>query len=333
MDSLQQSIDPLRQSTNIRNVILSSHNIDTHAVIKFINTHHVQENGNSTLISEDILNMFSKLGTICSYMSDHKDITGVIFSVLLTLNVGKSSYTTYLCVHSDYRKNQHAAELVKSNISFGSTLGVKHGYYLGIKSRRSGCLINSWYRILDIDRMASSGFDMVEDNRKAKLKYRIRVPEGLYVEKGLHVKSIGDVMRSVYWDPDPKELDRYKTNLNWYTIFERETIPDRPWLKPIAIFALTPLDCKIGHTGKTVKIGMLTYYYSFGGYDMHNIKIIFQTAKKAGYECVYGYILGSITPSIVNDSGCHITGTQFYLDFYNHPNTQISADDINIPVF
>ncbi len=310
---------------NINTIILPG-NINKEAITQFINRYHKQENGNSTLITANIYNIFTKLGAVCSYMAEEKKIIGVVFSIVLTLNIGKSSYTTYLCIHPEHRGDQHAPKLIESTISFGAKyLGVNHGYYLGTKSRRKGCLIHSWYRILDIDTMWNTGFGMILDEKKAKLKYRIRMPEDTLVEKGLHVESVKDKICLIYWDPSEKELERFNEHLDFYTIYQND--------KPAAIFILFPLECIIGRTGKKIKIAMLTYFCSFAGNDNSSLRAVFSTARNAGYPCLYGYAIGDLTGEILTETGCHVTDMNFYLDFYNHPYDRICPESINIPLF
>lgn len=309
----------------IVNTIILPGKINREAVIGFINKYHEQENGNRTLITPYIYNSFSKLGTIFSYSTENNKITGSIFSILLTLNTGKSSYTTYLCLNPDYRSKQYAPSLIESNINFGSKyLNVCHGYYLGIKSRKKGCLINSWYRILDINKMKDTGFRMVEDN-VAKIKYKVSMPKNTYVKEGLHVDNVTDSLCLIHWSPDKKELDRFKTHLNFYTIYQND--------KPTGVFILFPLECIVGRTNAKVSMGMLTYFYSFSGNDNNNLRAVFSTAKDKGYSSLYGYLLGDLSKDVIIETGCHITTLNFYLDFYNHPYDKIYPESINVPIF
>ena len=314
-----------KMDTNINTILLPG-KINKQAVIQFINKYHVQECGNSTLLTEYNYDTFSRLGTVMSYLTENNKIVGSVFSIVLNLNIGKSSYTTYLCLNPTHRGQNKASTLIQSTIQFGAKyLNVNHGYYLGIKSRRKGCIINSWYRILDIPTMKDSGFGMLENNRKAKLKYKIKQIEHLTVKKGLHMDSVKDNKRAIYWNPDDKELNRYSSNLNFYTIFKNNVA--------VAVFVLFPLDCIIGSTGKKVNMGMLSYYYSIDNNDNDNMKTIFHTAKEEGYSCLYGYIIGDINKDLVITNGCHITDIDFWLDFYNHPNDNISPEHINVLLF
>lgn len=296
-------------------------NLNREVVIRFLNKFHRTDYGNTTLITIKNYNIFTKLGTICSYLTKGNVMIGVLFSVIVTLNVGRSTYTTYLCIRPDFRKIGLARPLIGSTINFGvHHLGVKHGYYLVNKIRRKGCRIHSYYRILDRESMMESGFTMLE-----KCKYSTELPSNIKVRKGLHSEDYIDKLAQVHWSPDEEELKRYKETLDFYTIYQNDVAS--------AVFILTPLQCIIHNTGKRVNIAMLTYYHSISGDEDRNMKGVIYQARKGEYECLYGYILGDITREIIIKNEGHITDAILYLDFFNHPYNVIEPSSINIPLF
>ena len=77
-----------KMDTNINTILLPG-KINKQAVIQFINKYHVQECGNSTLLTEYNYDTFSRLGTVMSYLTENNKIVGSVFSIVLNLNIGK----------------------------------------------------------------------------------------------------------------------------------------------------------------------------------------------------------------------------------------------------
>lgn len=302
------------------------HGINGQELIKFINRYNVQDNGNITLMSEKTFNTLSRIGTVCSYVLEGNQIVGTVMSVSLTLNTGKSSYTTYLCVHPEHRHKDLARKLINTNIIFGEKmLKTEQGYYIGLKSRRAGSKINSWYRIINYDRMKNTGFGVLADEKMARLKYKIKRIDNAIVKKGFRTKDVVDSSKLIHWSPDKKELKRFSEVLNCYTIFIDN--------EPSAVFIISSLDCIIGKTNKKVTMAVLNYFYCPINDKRRCIKMIFNQVRDEGYDCLYGYVMSDITDTIISELGSHVTSIDFYLDFYNTYVEGINPRSINIPIF
>lgn len=294
-------------------------NLNREVIIRFLNMYHKTSYGNMTLITVRNYNIFTRLGTICTYLTYGNIMIGVVFSVIVSLNIGRSSYTTYLCVRPDFRSKGLARPLIQSTIHYGvNKLNVKHGYYLVDKVRRIGCRIYSWYRILNRDVMLDSGFNILYDN------YDIVMESGIKVSRGLKTSKCIDKLSKIHWLPTDDELLQYTKILDFYTVYLDNNV--------IAIFILTPLDCIVEKSNKRVSLGMLTYSHILSNSDKA-VKAIIHTAKEEGYQCLYGYILGNITSDIILNNKGHITDAVLYLDFFKHPFKEIDPSDINIPLF
>lgn len=299
------------------------------SITSFIEENNVLNNGNTTLLSEKSYDIFSKLGTACSYLEDDDDeIVGTVMGVVTTLNIGKSAYVSFLCFKEDYRGKGHTLPLCENLIKYGTTLHLNSGYFLGTKPRReTSCIVKPFYRILNYKIMKESGFYTIEGKR-GKLKYAIK--KGATVIEGIDEKiqriilGESDNNFDLYWKPDPMELRRYTSSMDFFSVYDDELF--------IGFFILLPIETIIGQTGLKVKMAMLSYCHVVGNYHEKVFRSVIYTANCREYHGLYGYAIGHITEKVIESNGCHIPEKTFYLNIFNHKQDLVPAG-INIILF
>jgi hypothetical protein len=314
--------------------------------IGFITKYNILSNGNTSLLTKECYDIFSKLGTTCSYISSEQgsisipfnpldNIVGTILGVVTTLNIGKTGYVSYLCFKEEYRGKGYTLQLCENLIKYGTTLGVNFGYFLGSKPRReTSYRINAFYRIIDITTMKNAGFHAVPGKR-GKLKYLVREDLTVTVEEGINEKmqryfldSLDSCKHEIYWNPDPMELKRYTGTLDFFTVYYEKN--------QIGFFILTPIETIIGETGLKVRLAMLSYCYMTSK-NTENLQRVFRaiiyTASCKKYHGLYGYIIGNVTKELAEVNGCHIPERIFYLNFFNYTGMNMMPNNINVLLF
>jgi hypothetical protein len=296
--------------------------LDNQLIINFLNKYHQTTSGNFTLLTDDNFTSLAKLGTLCSYimredLDENKvrkngDLIGNLFSTLITISItGKVvrfTYSSYLCVAKEYRKKNYSRFLVDATERYLKTmLKTDYSYFLSYKNWGHGMKIQSYYRVLDYQKMKDAGFGVIKGSKK-KMFYHIKKVVGCIITEGIDINlTCRDF--EIYWCPTESEQSRYAETLNFRTVqYQQQKMT----------FCLFPLSCLVAKTGQTVKIAMLSYFYiTDPSLSDLFFKIVLQIAKQDGYDCLYGYLIGDINEQLMIDNSCHITDMKCYLNFFN----------------
>jgi hypothetical protein len=85
------------------------------------------------------------------------------------------------------------------------------------------------------------------------------------------------------------------------------------YLHPQGLFLLFPLETLIAETGKVVHNGQLVLLRG----DPSLMGAVVWQAQQCGYDLLYGWVMGEVTPTVVRDHRGHITNSATNLELYN----------------
>lgn len=286
-------------------------------IINFINKYGCTEDGNITEMTLETLDRLLSMPLILILLIKNNDIIGTIFSIIIRINNDiLSSYTTFLCIKEEYRKQGLALILIDAAKEEGNKRNVNHGYYMTYKNINNNNDIKSWYRPINIKNAINAGFSIYNENKtKQRLMYHISKPTILPkkatnddYEKILVILKKGQL----YLTPTFEEYVQLMTCFDIYIVEN-------------GLFMLFPMSIFISSTGKRVKNAHLALM--IGDLLPH----VLWVASEHKYDLLYGWCVGDITEEkIIKAKGC-ITTSNVYLSYFN--TDTISNQHMMLPIF
>ena len=305
-------------------------------IMDFIRLNDCTDSGNITELSHET---FSRLLTVPCFIGvifKRDRIVGTIFSIVLRARTYElsdnflTSYTTFLCVDKDYRKQGLAMALIRAVAKEGLVrCGVIHGYYMTSDPHQPiNNPIVSWYRPIDVKKSLSAGFVLdsfarrgdrrtSSANSRQKIAYHVSKPANLprKVGKPDHHLVLPLLQKgSIYLDPTPDEFGSICECFDVYIVDD------------LGLFMLFPMSSVISASGKRVRNAQLALM--IGDLMPHAL----WAARDNGYDLLYGWCGGDITKEKALAIRGLITTSKTHLEFYN-TRSHIPNSDFMFPLF
>lgn len=280
-------------------------------IVHFINEHNCTKDGNITELSLISLNKLLNTKMILSILIKYGVIIGTILSILFNANNNLlTSYTTFLCIHKQYRNQGFALKLI--NITKEKCNNYS-GYYI---NHRINNEIKSWYRPINIKHCHSAGFMLYGDKTRQRLMYHVSKPSLIPIKV-----TIDD------YDKVFNRLQKGQLHLSpTFEEYEQLTRCFDIYISNNGLFMLFPMDIFISKSGKKVKNAHLALMIG----DV--LSEVLWVVSGAGYDLLYGWCAGDVTEEKVNRvRGC-ITASNMHLSYYNI-NNNVTNDQMYLPIF
>lgn len=300
-------------------------------LVKFIQEHNRTSTGNTTELPVESLERLFLTPCIIVILFKEEKIIGTIISLYFRAKYYKkeinTSYTTFLCVHKDYRKRGLALLLIEAVLKEGYyRYHTFHGCYLTSTPHcKNYNKVKSWYRPINIKRCLECGFilkDFSTNDHNTLIRKRVwyhiskpkslpkRVTEEDYdlVIDILEKRTLDDF----YLIPTKQELDWLCKCFDIYTVGKE------------GLFFLFPLQSKIESTGR--RINHVQLALMIGDLLNHVLWVCKDT------DLLYGWYNGDITVERVEKVKGITTISECYLELYNTKNP-IEGRNIFIPIF
>lgn len=292
--------------------------------LNFVKKFNRTQTGNTTLLTQELINSFRQFNTIFVQMKKKDQLIGSLLTIPLPIRFQEKDeimgLVSFLCLHPSLRGLGLGKSLIGKLIEIGKKENIYNGYY--ISPKKSSLPISMWYRPLNLPKLSSLGFLSYDPSQK--LKYRVRLPPSFVVH---HItQDPDDRVRSFYlssshqyklfYNPSHFHWDLWIKNFPTYTIEKNHDI--------IGLFSL-------GHLLMMVKEETLTIdnlLLSAGDWNLV-LKASIMTSRA---DLLYGYILGGLNPSIV-EAYRGLMGKQ---DIYFHVMSctgDLSLKEIMVPIW
>lgn len=301
-------------------------------IMKFIKTNNCTDSGNVTELSVNSLERFISMPCIIGILFHNNIIIGTIFTIILRVNYKDdvnflTSYTTFLCVDNNFRRQGLATILIRNIMIEGySKYNVNHGYYMTYNIQHNiNNKIQSWYRPINVKRLAAAGFTLpslpsLQNDRngtRQRLSYHIATPQILPIKvTSADYQNVLNILKRgcLYLAPTQDEFEMMRKCFDIYTVGNH------------SMFMLFPMTSVISSTKKKITTAQLAMMVG----DI--LSYALWVAKETDYDALYGWISGDITTDKVISARGLITTSESYIEFYNM-NEIIPNDLITIPLF
>lgn len=302
-------------------------------VLTFVNTHNQVGKYNFARINTETLNRFKKTGSCLAILMHDSKIIGTMISLGFRCSYIEreiyTSYTTFLCVHKNYRSNGLAMILIQSIMRHGQKYNIHSGYYLSdephqpIKSRN---VIRGWYRPINHQRVRNLGYSLpnLPPSKDIERKYRLmyHIPKSDIVNR---IKSPGiDEWRKAmyFFNSDTLHLIPTEEEFRWYCSFFDV------YLFKNGILMVIPLSIMISSTRKIANNLYVAYM------STNLLPEALCIAKEGNYDLLTGFYVGEITEDRVDKVKGHTTIAPTHLEFYNtSDNVKIPPESFILPIF
>jgi GNAT superfamily N-acetyltransferase len=311
-----------------------------HEFITFINTHNHVHGGNITRINREIFDKIRSVETGLTILLLGEMLIGTIVTFIYTFHCtgtgadtgteGRTSYTTYLCIHPKFRNHGLAMALIKSSVLICATrANCFHGYYLTPEAHwEPERKIKSWYRPIDPAKARNAGFQMDTFTRGQK---NISVKRlGLIY----HIKDMGGKCRPVHPIDDYEiavkslksssfyltpSLDEWLGMCNLYNIYR---VGDE-------FFFLFITSVEVMDTGKIVNNAYLSLVTS-----PNLLQYVVWASKHLGCILLCGLYYGHVTYDEVFQNRGSTTSGMSYLEMYNCQEAiNFPSSEFHMPIF
>lgn len=300
------------------------------AIIDFIKTHDCTESGNITELSIESFDRLSTTPCFIGTLLKHNEIIGTMITLIFRAKKDNlefiTTYTTFLCIHMDYREMGLAMILIRSIMKDGYLrYGIHHGYYMTSDTHHPiHNEIKSWYRPINIKKAQEAGFTLQNFDKRGdrrptaarqKLAYHISKPSVLPVRASYeNAMMIIGTRPGLCINPTPKEFIWLSNCFEIYTVGN------------YGMFMLFPMTTFISQTGKRVRNAQLTMM--IGDVLPHALWI----ANEKCYDLLYGWCGSDITKDRVTSIRGLVTTAKSYLELYNTKSV-IPNNDMIVPIF
>lgn len=292
-------------------------------IINFIRINNQTESGNITELTEESFNrILSTRSLIGVLIKDYNQIIGTIITLIFKTNQGiNSSYTTFLCVAPEYRKQGLAMVLIRAIMKKSEEkYDLYHGYYLTSNPHHNiNHKILSWYRPLNVKKAKEAGFTLKEYKSKThqRLSYQITKPKCLPTRATVNdYEKVITLLEQNNFQLQPTKKDYIKL-IKCFDVYLTNNN---------GLFMLFPLTSYISQTSKRVRNAQLVMMIT------NCLSEILYIANNDGYDLLYGFCNGLINEDSVNKIHGIITESDNYLEFYNS-NYAPSLDEFFLPIF
>lgn len=209
--------------------------------VEFHRCNGITSNGNITLLSTKNLYFFKELGCYCIRALDDKKIVGLLLTIPVDFKQneyrGKMMYTSFLCVHQEYRDKGLAMILIRKCVQLGNILGIVAGYQMVPRAVGASPVINIWYRPINYERAKKAGYQLnnysrVTDRNKNRNTtiYNNKMPIGCDISLSLGDYEIYNELTAdnssdaVYWSPTKDMWYKWKEYSPVLTIRQNDKI-------------------------------------------------------------------------------------------------------------
>ena len=300
-------------------------------IITFVNTYNRTSTGIITTISKEMINCFKSLNSYILTLYGNNIVIGCIISLPLSIKTSdkiiKHGCSTYLCIHPNLRNLGLCMSLIRKLAQIGHQDGILCGYHLNNSKISPNALeIRCWYRPLNLKKVRDAGFNFPSYKRSSdrnnirdqmiystKLSYNIKVvqisTDNINSVYEYYTSLIGD--KKFVYSPDLTEFTQFINNIDSYVIYEKDFI--------IGIFSLW----------KVHNINLSIAYLIFSCGDILNPAIYISHVN--GYDLLYGYIIGDIIESKIEEIKGIKTKTPLWLNLYNN-SIELKVTDVVIPL-
>jgi len=295
------------------------------SIMEFIKTHDCTDSGNITELSVETSKRLLSTSAFLGILYNNTNIIGTIITCMFRAKYKEhkllTSYTTFLCIHKDYRKQGLAGILINRIMRKAyNDYNMQHGYYLCAQPHRNVFNeIKSWYRPINISKAITSGFTLetFKDDKKGtkqRIKYHISKPSILPVKAeynlAINIFGKGDLCL----DPSEREFIELSKCFDIYTVGTS------------GLFMLFPMTTYITSSKKRVTNAQVSLVI---GDVLPHVLYIAQNLK---YDLLYGWCVGDVTEDTVNNISGLITTSTTYLEYYN-TKYNIPNDKLYVPIF
>lgn len=317
---MNSSVPPVKVDIDypIKNYVLDMQTPHMETVQKFIKEHDTV-GSNITELSNQTLNRLKRGQTMVSLAFDQEMLIGCMFSIVFRVtdnnNTFYTSYTTFLCVHRDYRSKNTALALIRDVMNNGYQLwGVNHGYYMSLIPRMVGCTIKSWFRPIKLNKMLAAGFQLHNPDKSGKsgirqqLYYKVSKPSNLPIKNGIWKCTSGFHLSptEAEWKMLCQVFDVYSCQAGCFMLFPMTTY-------------ITSSKRRITNAQVVLACGDV-------------LKEVVYTASQLGYDGLYGWCCGDVTEEKVKAIHGSITAAETRLEYHNYKEA-VSVDKFYAPLF
>lgn len=303
-------------------------------LIIFVENHNQVGKYNTTILDQNIINRFKKMGACLAVLFHNDIVIGTMISLGFRCHYHTkeiyTSYTTFLCVHKQYRENGLAIILIQAIMQYGKKHNIYSGYYISdIPHQPNRNIVENWYRPVNFGRARKAGYSLldlpkttnhVNINRRYRLMYHIpdvNIPEKIKrPTTDIYNKMINFfVCESLHLAPTQEEL-------NWYCNFFDVYLFEK------GVLMLLPLSIKVSSSQRIVKNIYLVYMST----DLFQEAL--SIAKNGDYDLLVGLYVGNVTKELVEKYHGHQTLANSYLEFYNtSKDVKIPPESFYLPIF
>lgn len=278
-------------------------------IMKFIQNNNTTFTGNVTELSQKSFDRILSGSYLIVVLKTNDKIIGTIISLIFRAKFQETelltTYTSFLCIDMNYRKQGFAQILIKAIMEEGYLLhNIQHGYYLTFHPQHEiNSKISSWYRPINTDKIRSAEFTLrtfQNDTKfsKQRIFYHISKPSIIPIkadsyEKVLSIYQKGDF----YLCPTKPEYESLFKCFDIYIVNNN------------SLFMLFPLSSVLG--GRRITIAQVTMM--IGDCLPHALWI----ANEMNYDLLHGYCNSDINPEKVTNIKGTITESELYLEYHN----------------
>lgn len=299
------------------------------SIITFISEYNITSNGNNTLLSLDTVNRILSGDSYFTLLYHQEHIIATMITIMLPVenNKGKfySSYTSYLCIHPDYRQQKLSSLLIYSLRQY--LTDINHGYYLSaIDHHTGGKVIQAWYRPVNLINTIKAGFQIQSFSRphdrnpklaltRQKIAYNIIEPKVIAVKaRPQDYTLVCNLLKSgdIWLSPS------YKEYLKLCKVFDLYLVGDS------GLFLLFPLHSIITSSRQRV----FNYQLSLMIGDV--MDSVLWTAKELKCDLLYGWLTADVTATTIMQTRGIIASGYLYLEFYQE--AAIDAERFTLPL-
>lgn len=292
--------------------------------LNFIKKFNRTQTGNTTLLTQDLINAFRQFNTIFLQMRKNNQLIGSLLTIPLPIKAqGKDEImglVSFLCLHSSLRGLGLGKSLIEKLVEVGKEAKIYNGYY--ISPKKSPLPLTMWYRALNLPKLSSLGFLSYDPSQR--LKYRVKLPSNFKVyqisqDPDDRVRSFylsSNHKYGLYYNPSQEHWKLWINNFCTYVIEKNNHI--------VGLFSLGNLLMMVKE--EVVKIDNLLLLA--GDWDL----VLKASIKTSQADLLYGYIIGGLNPSIIEFHRGVIGKQELYFHILSSPGA-LSLSEIMVPIW
>jgi len=242
----------------------------------------------------------------------------------------RASYTSYLCLASQYRSAGIAQQLIQQNLE---TAAVGLNYYTAARPHHGTLLeLRSWFRPLNYDLARRLGFEL-EDSIRSRLRAEIKKPM-LYTNRragaeDLHLVQTWSGGLAIKYMPTPEEWSLHCRHFLTYLVSKHG--------KPVCIYMLFVNPVTFSPSSRSGMVGHLSYLIFDPTTSLQDrtdaLKMTSLTAQELGACVLLGYELGQLDEQLLGNMRATICRGSTFLEFRGLESTLPHPREINLVLF